>query len=536
MSDATSPPSDTGGRRALLALLAVVLVLDLTGLRWGLPHWVAPHVDDAARPALDAMRHLFLADTKYPKFHLALLGAAYAPYLLWLWITGGLHLAGTSLDAAGASVFADPTAAFTTLLLIARGLTVALHVGSVALLAGAARRLVRRPEAALFGAALWGLAPVIALFARSSNVDVPMCFWLAAAVLQLLRVAERPSRGRLIALAAIAVAGVGTKDQLAFALAPLALAVPVLVLARRAADRRRALADLALAAGLALLAYGALSDLLWKPAQWASRQAAWRADLAWFVDITAAQDTTTHLAQVTLRDIVFVGSPAFAVALAAALLSFAFVRTRQGLWFLGLMALYPLLLMSWLGFEQPRYVMPAVLFGCLFVACRADAVLHALAARRDGLAMRVACGAGALLLLAALAHAGQVAWALTDDSRRAAQAWLAAHMPAGAVVETYQDPNHLPGLQAVGLVPRQTKDMTLAGLAQRAPDAIVIADDERWRWSHDQVAFVHALFAGQPRYAVVRFGPCAGSRTPVLVDPTTPARFWPDIAVLVRVE
>jgi len=538
-ASATPPPRAAAGRRGLYLLLAVVLALDLTGLRWGLPHLMAPHVDDAGKPALDAMRHFFLADTKYPKLHLMLLGAAYAPYLLWLWITGGLQLAGTSLDAAGASVFRDPAGALTTLLLIARGVTVGLHLGSVALLWAAARRLVARPEAALFGAALWGLAPVVALFARSSNVDVPMCFWLAAAVLQFLRVRELPTRGRLLGLAAIAVAGVGTKDQIVFALAPFALAVPVVVFARRT-DRRRALRDLALAAGVALLAYGLLSDLLWNPAQWAQRQALWREDLARFVDIAAAHVGAADLARDTLRDLFFVGSPALAVALLAALASLAFVRTRQGLWCLGLVALYPLLLMSWLGFEQPRYVMPSVLFGCLFVACRADAVLTALTAltapttggaRRPA---RAALGFGALLLLAALLHGAQVAWALTNDSRTAAQAWIAAHVAPGAIIETYQDPNHLPGLQAAGLNSRQTKDMSLAGLAQRRPEVVVISDDERWRWSREQITFVRKLFDGVPGYTVVTFGPRAGSRAPLLVDPTSPARFWPDIAVLVR--
>ncbi len=521
-----------------------MLALDLTGFSWGLPHGVAPHVDDAAKPALDAMRHFFLSDTKYPKVHLMLLGAAYAPYLGWLSLTGGLHLAGTSLETVGASVFTDPTGALTTILLIARGVTVALHVGSVLLLWAAARRLVRHPQAALFGAALWGLAPVVALFARSSNVDVPMCFWLAATVLQFLRVKEQPSRGRLLVLALIAVAGLGTKDQLIFAIIPFALAVPALTWTARAKDRKRALLDLALAAGTGLLAWALTSDLLRDPAQWVRRQAAWRADLAHFADIAATHVTVLDLARNSLRDILFVGSPALAIATLAGLLSFAFVRSRTGLVWLGLAALYLVLLMGWLGFEQPRYVMPAVMFTCLFVACRADALLDGLSAGSLGAAtgagratrtpVRLVRAAGALLLLAAFAHAAQVAWALTGDSRRLAQTWIATRIAPGTTVETYQDPNHLPGLDAVGLHVAQARDMSLAGVAQRAPPVIVLSADEGWRWTAEQRRFVSALFDGPPGYEVERFGPAHGSRAPLWLDPTSPDRYWPNIVVLTR--
>jgi hypothetical protein len=76
--------------------------------------------------------------------------------------------------------------------------------------------------------------------------------------------------------------------------------------------------------------------------------------------------------------------------------------------------------------------------------------------------------------------------------------------------------------------------MTLAGLRARAPEVVVIANDEGWRWKREEQAFVRALFEGPDGYDVVRFGPGAGGRAPLWVDPTSPDRFWPGIAVLVR--
>ncbi|HZM01035.1 MAG TPA: hypothetical protein VFD43_12375, partial [Planctomycetota bacterium] len=74
--------------------MALILVLDLVGLGWGLPHTLAPQPDDIAKPTLDSIRQGFVGPSKYPKVHQLTLTVAYAPYLGWLWATGGLVTGG----------------------------------------------------------------------------------------------------------------------------------------------------------------------------------------------------------------------------------------------------------------------------------------------------------------------------------------------------------------------------------------------------------------------------------------------------------
>jgi hypothetical protein len=243
-----------------------------------LPHTLAPQPDDIAKPTLDSIRQPSV--TKYPKVHQLVLTAAYAPYLCWLWATGGLVVGGQAVSELGAGALKDPAGAITTLLLIARGVNVALHLGLVALVYAAARRLARADGPALAVAALFGLSPVLGLFARGTWVDVPMLFWTTAALLAWLAALEQPTRRRLLAYFVLAVLAVCCKDQAAFALIPVSLCLVVDVLRRGGAADRRPLADLAVAAGAGLLLFALLNDLFWAPHLFVERLQWWSADMA----------------------------------------------------------------------------------------------------------------------------------------------------------------------------------------------------------------------------------------------------------------
>jgi hypothetical protein len=511
--------------RGLLLLLLAVLVLDLIGLGWGLPHTTAPQVDDLAKPALNALQSFFLGETKYPKVHLLTLGVAYSPYLSWLWMTGGLDLGGAALGTADSSVLRDPPRALTVIILIARGVSVLMHLGCVVLLFAAARRLVRHRAAALAAAALFGFSPVVALFARSSHVDIPMMFWFGAALLQYLRVLENPTRRRLVGYALIAILGVCTKDQIALALLPISLHIAFRVLVRRTP---RAVGDLGIAAGLGLLLYALLSELFWSPALWARRLAWWQGDLARHEAEVAARTGPLELARDAVVAYAELGSPAMAVLTLLALFSLAWSPTRRGLALFLYMLIYPLLLFGYLGFVETRYMMPAVFVGCLLIAGQWDAIRSR--------ARRISTLLVAFILLFNAVHGAQVAHALLGEPRALAYAWLEQHVPAGSTVETYQNENHLPGLRAAGLTPFLTRDMTPEGMSGRNPDVVVVADDEYWRWSPEERAFVDWLFSGPPGYRVQRFGPDAGGRLPLLLDITSVTRFWPNVAILIRIE
>jgi hypothetical protein len=529
-------PVDASTRRrvGLLPLLVTVLLLDLVGLGWGLPHTQAPQVDDAAKPALEAMQSLYLGPTKYPKGHLGLLGAAYSPYLLTLWARGELDLGAAGLAVADASALADPAGTLTVLLLIARGVSVLMHLGSVLLLVRVADRCTRHRVPALAAGALYGLAPVVALFARSSHVDVPMAVWFLAVILAWLRVLERPTRGRLMLLGLLAALAVCTKEQIVFALAPLVVCVPWQVLARRASRRGAALRDLVLAAAPMLLLYALLSDLAWNPGQWGARIAWWRADLDFFREHIASGGSSAALARDALVAYAQFGGPVLALASLVALASLALGEVRRGLPWLAWTLLYPALAVPWLGFVQARYMLPSVVLGCVFVACRFDVLRERLAARP--VLRRAAAAAAGLALVAALLHGMQVAWALTDEPRRTAQVFLAEHVAPGTAVETYQDENHLPGLRAVGLAPVLTRDLSRAGVGARRPAVVVVSDDERWRYDAGERDALQWLLDGPPGYELHRFGPSAGCRLPLYVDPASRARIWPEIGVLIAAD
>jgi hypothetical protein len=85
-------------------------------------------------------------------------------------------------------------------------------------------------------------------------------------------------------------------------------------------------------------------------------------------------------------------------------------------------------------------------------------------------------------------------------------------------------------------VPALTHDLSVAGLGTRRPAAIVASNADHWRFDAAQRAFLDRLAAGAPGYDVVRFGPAAGGRAPLLVDTSSRVRLWPEITILVRTD
>jgi len=173
-----------------------------------------------------------------------------------------------------------------------------------------------------------------------------------------------------------------------------------------------------------------------------------------------------------------------------------------------------------------------VLLGALLLA-------HQLGREREALADRPAARralAGLLVAAVALqaAHAAQVAWALADAPLAPAARWLDEHLADGTTVEIYQNEEELPGLRAAGLVPAPSRDLTAAGLAARRPAAVVASNADHWRFDAAQRAFLDGLATGAPGYEVLRFGPAAGGRAPLLVDTSSRVRLWPDLTILVR--
>jgi 4-amino-4-deoxy-L-arabinose transferase-like glycosyltransferase len=511
-------------------LLGLVLAGCLVGFDWGLPHTVAPHPDDAAKPALAAWRDAFLEQTKYPKVHLLTLGLAYAPYLGWLWVGGGLDLAHAVSGDADSGVFLDPVGSLGTIFLIARAVSLLMHVGSVLMLVLAVTRLVRDRTAALLAGALYGFAPLVTFFARTSNVDGPMTFWFAAAFLQSLRVLEAPSRRRIVAFAVLAVLAVCTKEQIVFALLPICLYLAWALLGGRPARRTRPLGDLALGATAGLALYALLNDILWSPRAFWERLQWWRADLSGFEQQVAATAGPLDLARESLGHAFFVGGAGLALLMLPALALLLLRPGRRGGGLALLVAGYPaLLVLGLLGYVQPRYLIPAVFLACMFVAER-WAVW-----RQGGRGTVVAAALVATALALNVAHGALVSYALATEPRGPTLVWLAARVAPGTPVETYQNENSLPGLRAVGLVPVKTGAMSQADFTARRPAAVVLADNDRWRWSPAQREFARWLADGPPGYTTRSFGPRADGRWDGFLGGSR-ERIWPNITVLLRDE
>ncbi|HXI22057.1 MAG TPA: glycosyltransferase family 39 protein, partial [Gemmatimonadales bacterium] len=200
---------------------------------WGLPH--ATHrvtvrgwdVDGVAGINTLAEVHNLLVRSKptwyvaYPLFHYLVVGAASAPYLLWLKLTGGLGATAGTYPYG----FRDPVAALAGLALIGRLVTLAMAVGAVVLVYLAARAVWDRPTAVL-GAMGYALATPVVYYARTSNLDIPVMFWTAAALYGAALVLTRGADWRRLTwLGLTAALAVATKDQAYGALVPVLLYV-----------------------------------------------------------------------------------------------------------------------------------------------------------------------------------------------------------------------------------------------------------------------------------------------------------------------
>ena len=217
--------------RDRILLLAVGVGLYLPGVMWGLPIADRPGTADVWAPddisplaALTEVHNALMGGgpdryLAYPLCHHFLLAAVYAPYLVWLWLTGGFSNPTPTFPFG----FADPVAAFRTLTLIARAVSIAMAalVGVFAFETG--RTLWDRRTGLLAAAVCLSSYPMF-YYSKTGNLDVPALFWTSIGLLvyaRMLRDGITPRRAAWLGVfAALAAA---TKDQAAgfFVLLPL---------------------------------------------------------------------------------------------------------------------------------------------------------------------------------------------------------------------------------------------------------------------------------------------------------------------------
>src|SRR5262245_51885495 len=158
----------------LLAILALGALLNCWHLTWGLPNGNHSFADDAIGPvtALGVTRRTFAGWNsgwfyfKYAPGWPLLLAIAGAPYLAFLYVTGGWPHPSTEYPYG----FADPQRALFVLTMIGRLVNVGFGLGTVALAYGIGDRLFGR-RAARWSAFLVATAYPVVYYAHTTNLD-----------------------------------------------------------------------------------------------------------------------------------------------------------------------------------------------------------------------------------------------------------------------------------------------------------------------------------------------------------------------------
>ncbi len=448
----------------LFFVLSLAATLFAYGISWGLPSargWAGDEI--LPETVNEALHRGFAAGwhEKYPPLHYYLLALVQAP-LRALW--------------RGALSWREVNH---LLMLAGRWLSVALSLGTVYLTYRAGRE-VSGHRGAVLAALIVVFTPPLVYFAKTANVEAPMLFWLALALWLFLRVFRRHRPRDWVLLAVAATLAVATKDQAYgfFVLAPLAL-LPSLAAHRRARGLpagARTLLDrrpwLALAAGL--LAFTLAFNL---PGNWRG----FRAHVRTLAGPGAAAGEAREYApdlegqlqnlRQNVRHLAFcLGWPLFGVCLAGVARALRRRREPRSRRLLALQLLgfsYYAAFLAPILFSRDRYSLPLV----LPLALAGGRLLGDLLA--PGRRLRLAAAA----VLAALSgwsglRALAVDLRMANDSRYAAEAWLAAHGAPPRRALAVGRPRHVPRIRRLDW--EKVHPGEGRRLARRHPDFVVI--------------------------------------------------------------
>lgn len=467
-------------------LAAGALGVNLYGLGWGLPNGDTTWAADAITPVAPlSILHRIAVEPwnsgwfwfKYPLGHVFVLGAAYAPSMVYWWLAGRLGTPASTYPYG----FADPEAALTTLALVGRLLSAAMGAGC-AVLAYLTVRALFGWRAALGAGVVTLFAYPVVYYAHTTNVEVPYLFWTALALYGAVRLLSGGGPRWYWVLGGAAAMAVSTKELIAGFV--LALALTVLIVDCRRAPRkwwlpRGALGGLAVALGVLALA----NNVVGNPLGFVHRlqflthtlDPAVRARYAphYFpIELGSSRGIGVELAQlgaIASAVVVSLGWPMILMALVgfavAACLrpaaTVALLVPALAFYLVGLRAMIALSL---------RYVLPLTLLGAMFAGV--GLAWLAGAGRARGLGVVVA---GAALVYTVI-YGWDVNRMLAGDGRYAAEAWLARHVPADARVEVYQRPTYLPRFPAWLRVARVPFDEIGTGaFRRRRPDYVVLS-------------------------------------------------------------
>jgi hypothetical protein len=209
-------------RTRLAAVLAIVLLVRLIGIGWGLPAsdgWdndgIAPRDFLAGIVETFTPGHYFT----YPPVHLLLLGLLTLPVT----VVALVRAPSSAPAAIIGEILQVPY--MTSIACVARLVSALMSIGILYATAKIAEEL-RGERAGWCVAAVGGTNAIATYYAHTTNLDVPYLFWASLALLALVRALVRREPRRLRHVAILSALAIGTKDQ---AYAVILLAVPAAI-------------------------------------------------------------------------------------------------------------------------------------------------------------------------------------------------------------------------------------------------------------------------------------------------------------------
>jgi Dolichyl-phosphate-mannose-protein mannosyltransferase len=481
----------------LLLVVVVAAALNLIGITWGLPNadndWAIDSIAPIG-PLSYAERMLYGGQwwSKYPPLHFTILALAYAPYVAFLALTGGIE-AGVGHYPYG---LGKPEISLPLFVLMARTVSAVMGAGAAAVAYTVASEVARTRVAGLVAGILFAASPLTVYYAHTANLDMPYMFWSSLALLCLVRAARGGGRRTYVLLGAFTAAAIATKDQ-AYG---LFLLMPVPLVWLRLRDRGwRPLRDGRLLAGLAaaLVVYLLAANVLIDPRGWLAHvrfitgegSRPYQMFPRSLAGTAALCRETGHLVlQACGIGTVVLGGAGVPWGLRRRPLAAALLVLAAGS--------YLLTFLGAIFYVLPRFVLPIVFVLAIFAGIGAAWAWE----RWPGPPRLVLLG-----LIAYAAGTGAVMnLGLLRDTRYAAEEWMAYNLPSGTMVGLDGPAAYLPrlppGVRSVKV------EMTSQGpVARPRPEFLVLSDAYYRRYLRREPlrAMVERLLAGELDYAPV---------------------------------
>jgi hypothetical protein len=445
---------------ALFFLVAVVLYLP--GIWWGMPYdaplRARPWGWDELAPlqSVTEVWGVFFAknpsfNPQYPLMQNMVQAVLVLPYMLWLWLSGGLSTPGPTYPFG----FVDPAASLAMTTLLSRFASVLMAAGTVVAAWRTATLLWDEATGRIAAVFVLTMSPMF-FFGKTSNVDMGALFWTAMGLMvfaEILRDTLTTRRAILIGLYAALAPATKDANYSVFLVAGLVLAGVHLSRARQdGVPPGTAIRPLAIGFVTALACYVMASGLIFRPSRF-MEHLQWITDSGLDVPIRFPATVSGYLGLGgRMLEVIAecLGGPVAALAAAGVVLCVARDR-RAALWGLPAVGI-PLLVLLPARFVFLRFLLPVAYVLALFAAAAVGAMRRAALQPLRALAPACVVVAAGWSLL----HGADFVQQMIFDARYEAGDWLHAHARPGDRIAYFGRSAQLPVVEAgVTVVPRR---------------------------------------------------------------------------------